>query len=263
MHLTVNDRTYWIEDEGEGTPLLFLHGFTGSSGIWEEVKASLPEYRVLCADLPGHGRTGDIGVVTMEQVARDLYVLLERLGVETVSLIGYSMGGRTALSFASMYPEMVERLVLESASPGLRTSEEREDRKERDEKVIGLLENEGIQAFTDKWEELPLFSSIKGIPETRRHSLRKERLDNDAQGLIASLKGMGTGVQPSVWHRLEDLDFPVCLIVGERDTKYRKLNAEMERMFPQAQVHLVNDAGHIPHLEKPDIFSEIVRHFMI
>ncbi|SDJ63411.1 2-succinyl-6-hydroxy-2,4-cyclohexadiene-1-carboxylate synthase [Salimicrobium halophilum] len=263
MNLTVNDRTYWVEDEGSGPPLLFLHGFTGSTNIWEEVKGHLPGFRMIRVDLPGHGKTGDIGVLSMEEVACDLKAMLQELNIERLSVAGYSMGGRTALFFASMYPDMVDRLILESASPGLRTVEERKERIRKDRNVIDLLENHGIEAFTDKWEELPLFESIKELPASRRHSLRKERLANDGSGLIASLEGMGTGVQPSLWDDLKTLDKPVCLIAGEKDAKYKKLNEEMAEIFPQAQLHLVKNAGHIPHLEKPDIFSEIVRQFMI
>ncbi|SIS44025.1 2-succinyl-6-hydroxy-2,4-cyclohexadiene-1-carboxylate synthase [Salimicrobium flavidum] len=263
MYLTARNREYWVEDEGKGPPLCFLHGFTGSTAIWKETKRAFPDFRLILVDLPGHGKTGDVGVVSMEEVAEDLKVIFEKLQLPKLSLLGYSMGGRTALYFALHHPEMVDRLILESASPGLKTEEERQERIKKDEKVSALLENEGIEGFTNRWEDLPLFETVRSLPFHRRQSLRKQRLYNDPTGLTHSLQGMGTGTQPSLWRHLRDIGLPVCLIVGGEDGKYVKINREMEKGFARAEMHEIEGAGHIPHLEKPDIFSEIIRRFMI
>lgn len=263
MYITVRERSYWVEDEGTGPVLCFLHGFTGSTSIWKEVRKSFPEFRLVLIDLPGHGKTGDLGPVSMEKAVHDLEMIFQRLEVTRVSLLGYSMGGRTALCFAERFPHLIDRLILESASPGLSSREEREERIRKDKKVIALLQNSGIEGFTDKWESLPLFETIASLPGHRQQKLREERLDNDIDGLVHSLEGMGTGVQPSMWDSLSFLMFPVCLIAGGEDKKYVAINERMAGRFPDAQLCVIEGAGHIPHLEKPEIFSEITRSFVI
>ncbi|HZD06188.1 MAG TPA: alpha/beta fold hydrolase, partial [Longimicrobiales bacterium] len=150
-----------VEDrfKGRGTdraPVLLLHGFTGSAEAWAEelLEGLAARRRILAVDLPGHGGsdapTGE-GRMTLPSTARGLVGLLDRMGVERASWIGYSMGGRVALGAAVLYPERVDRLVLESASPGLATPEEREARRAQDEARARELESSGLEAFVDRW----------------------------------------------------------------------------------------------------------------
>ncbi|MCA0972835.1 2-succinyl-6-hydroxy-2,4-cyclohexadiene-1-carboxylate synthase [Halobacillus litoralis] len=264
MFKQVSGRSYWVEDDGEGSPLLLLHGFTGTTRTFDELVADLEgSYRVVRVDLPGHGRTGAIGTVTMEAFCRDLKGLLEDLGLEKVSILGYSLGGRTALSFAQLYPEKVERLLLESASPGLATSKEQLARQAKDEALSRRIVEEGVQSFVDFWESIPLFDSQKCLSNEKRENIREERLGQDPEGLRQSLRGMGTGVQPSWWGQLNTLDVPVQLVTGEHDEKFKQINQRMQEQFLQAEWLEVKKAGHAIHLEKPSFFAKIVDGFMI
>ena len=85
------------------------------------------KFRTVAVDLTGHGKTAvpeDINRYSMEQQVEDLEALFDMLSLERFTLVGYSMGGRVALAYTVQYPERVSSLILESASPGLKTAEE-------------------------------------------------------------------------------------------------------------------------------------------
>ena len=87
---------------------------------------------------------------------------------------------------------------------------------------------------------------------------REDRRRNTAGGLAAALRGLGTGVMPSLWERLPDLDLPVDLVVGERDEKFRAIAEKMAYALPHARVTVVPGAGHAVHLEAPDALVELL-----
>ncbi|WP_213423593.1 2-succinyl-6-hydroxy-2,4-cyclohexadiene-1-carboxylate synthase [Bhargavaea massiliensis] len=246
----------------DGEPLVLLHGFTGSSASWTVFADELGAFRLIMPDLTGHGETEAPeapGRYAMAEQVADLDALFTRLGLARFSLLGYSMGGRIAIGYAAAHPEKVSRLILESTSPGLRTEEERLERRESDGKLAAFIEREGIRAFTDRWENVPLFASQKQLPAHVKQRVRNGRLGNDPAGLAGSLRGIGTGSQPSYWESLERYGMPVTLITGALDNKYVNIAKDMSRRLPD--VHHVNvpDAGHTVHVENPARFATIVR----
>ena len=246
--------------------LVLLHGFTGSGANWAEHAARLRAagLRVLCPDLPGHGSNlpDAFNDYTIESTAAQLASLLEREESGPVHLLGYSMGGRLALYFALHYPEKVRSLILESASPGLATAAERAARKISDDALADRIEREGIPAFVGFWESLPLWKSQNRLPAAARLWLHEQRLHNDASGLAESLRGMGTGVQPSLWERLGELAMPVILLAGAEDAKFAEIARQMAERIPQAQLAIIPDAGHTVHLEQSDAFQKVVLEFV-
>jgi 2-succinyl-6-hydroxy-2,4-cyclohexadiene-1-carboxylate synthase len=264
MYKTVRGRTYWIEQSGEGPVLVMLHGFTGSTRTYEEVVQEFSEsLQIVRIDLPGHANTGSIGVVTMEQFCRDLRELLLQMNFHKVNILGYSLGGRTALSFSVLYPEMVDKLILESASPGLDSSEDQLARQAKDEGLARKVVVEGIESFVTTWENIPLFRSQISLSDEAKRKLRQERCTQDPKGLSESLLGMGTGKQPSWWDRLGSIRADVLLITGAEDTKFHSINERMMEELPEAEWVSVDQAGHTVHLEEPRIFAKIVEDFMI
>jgi 2-succinyl-6-hydroxy-2,4-cyclohexadiene-1-carboxylate synthase len=246
--------------------LVLLHGFTGSTASWAaHVQAFAPYYRVITVDLLGHGQTGapaDPTRYRIEQSAGDLALLLAAVAPGPVNLVGYSMGGRLALYFAVTYPHRVQRLILESASPGLADPVARQERIRSDERLAGCIESEGIAAFVEQWEQLPLFASQHALPEAVRIQLRTERMGNRAHGLANSLRGMGTGVQPSIWEQLPALATPTLLLAGELDPKFMVIAAQMAAHLPHATLMSVPRAGHTIHLEQPLAFQRQVLTFL-
>ncbi len=164
LYFSVGDMEYWYEVHGEGIPIVLLHGFTGSSSTWQRFVRACPSgFKLVTVDLPGHGRTSGEQIKSMDACISDLQQLFKSLQLEQFILVGYSMGGRTALSYAIKYPENVAGLVLESASPGLFDAAAREERKNKDEQLALRIEKEGITAFVDYWENIPLFQTQKQL----------------------------------------------------------------------------------------------------
>jgi 2-succinyl-6-hydroxy-2,4-cyclohexadiene-1-carboxylate synthase len=262
----INGMCYRYELSGSGPPVLLLHGFTGTMENWQPHTAVLAEsFRVLAVDLPGHGQTSapaDPARYRMEQVAADLAQFVSDLTGRPANLLGYSMGGRLALYLAIHYPALVRSLILESASPGLDDVAARQVRIRQDEALAGRIEREGIEAFVNYWERVPLFASQSRLPENVRQRLRDQRLRNDPQGLTNSLRGMGTGVQPSLWKQLDDLKMPVLLLAGALDEKFVRIAQQMYDRMADARLEIVPDAGHTVHLEAPSVFQNHVLDFL-
>ncbi|TRM13016.1 2-succinyl-6-hydroxy-2,4-cyclohexadiene-1-carboxylate synthase [Lentibacillus cibarius] len=262
MYVTISDAVYWYEWNGNGEPVVLLHGFTGSSRTWDSLITDwLPDFKTIAIDLPGHGKTVS-QPKDMEAVCSDLVSLLDQLQLDKVHLIGYSMGGRTALSMAMLYPDRVMSLTLESASPGLNDEQQRSSRRHQDEKLASWIKTNGINTFVDYWEGLPLFRTQKTMPKDVQQRIRNERLQQSAEGLAQSLMTMGTGVQPSWWGGLSSLRLPVLLLVGEEDAKFITINRAMEAYIPASDLHVVENAGHAIHVEQPNIFGKIVKGFL-
>ncbi len=253
---------YAWASHGAGVPLLLLHGFTGSAQSWApHVSFFAQRYRVITLDLPGHGRTdapADPLHYRMEACAEDILALLETLTPEPAHLLGYSMGGRLALYLALTAPQRFRSLILESASPGLATAAERHQRREHDNALADRIEQQGIAWFVDFWEQRPLFHSHQQLPPAMRAALRRQRLQNNPRGLANSLRGMGTGVQPSLWDRLNTLTLPVLLLAGALDPKFVAINEQMAALLPAAHLQVIPQTGHTIHLEQPAAFRKAV-----
>ena len=273
----VNGVDYFVAVAGEGEPLVLLHGFTGSSASWKAQTAVLSRhFRTITIDLLGHGRTTsptNPARYQMEQAAADIIAILERQkaegGRQKFHLLGYSMGGRLALYLAVNYPDWFQSLVLESASPGLATpalsevevAVTRAERQKQDNDLADWIETNGIEAFVQRWEKLPLWASQTQLPPIMLLALRQQRLQNNPTGLANSLRGMGTGVQPSLWPHLNKLKMPVLLLAGEMDRKFVAINQQMHSQIPHGQLQIVTDAGHTIHMERPSLFNDITLAF--
>lgn len=249
--------------EGDGIPVLMVHGFTGSAEGWGEgILEGLAHHRpVLAVDLPGHGESSgdrDPERFTMDRVVTDLVALLEDRGIQKADWVGYSMGGRICVAAAVSHPERIHRLVLESASPGLRAEDARARRRRQDDLLARRIEAQGIEAFVDYWMAQPLFSTQRRLPPAVLADARRRRLRNDPTALAHVLRGMGTGSQPSYWADLSKVSVPALLVTGELDARYTRVAAEMAGLLPEARHVVVPDAGHTIHLEDPRAWLRVV-----
>lgn len=244
------------------TPLALLHGFTGSADSWRENMGYFSiDRRVRAVDLPGHGETSSPDEVE-EYTAENTVSALQHLLHGQQHLLGYSMGGRMALTYALTYPERVETLILESASPGIVDPVERIARIQSDSDLADRIERGGIEAFVNYWENIPLFSTQKRLPVETRQQVREQRLKNNPRGLANSLRGFGAGVMPPLWYELGELNMPILLIAGALDTKYVEIAHQMAARMKNARVEIIPDAGHTVHLEQPSQFRAVVNNFM-
>jgi 2-succinyl-6-hydroxy-2,4-cyclohexadiene-1-carboxylate synthase len=233
--------------------VLLLHGFTHTGSSWEPVVAALGErYRAITPDLRGHGASWDREPVTREAVLDDLEALAGR---GSVTLVGYSMGGRIALHGALCWPERIESLVLIGASPGIADQAERDDRRRADDRLADEIERSTIEGFEERWAQTPV---LAGVSAEVRSRARADRLRNRPVGLARALRGLGAGALPSAWERLGELRMPVALVVGEGDAKFRQIAESMRRSIADARVEIVPGVGHAVHLEAPGRVAEII-----
>ncbi|MBC1602893.1 2-succinyl-6-hydroxy-2,4-cyclohexadiene-1-carboxylate synthase [Listeria welshimeri] len=258
--MLVNGQTYYVTNtvNGEKPVLLMLHGFTGSNKTFQESITHLEEhFSIVAPDLLGHGKTDspdEIARYSIERIVEDLVTIIQELKIMQCFVLGYSMGGRVATAFASAHPEMVRGLILVSSSPGLAQKDLQESRVQADNRLADMLESEGIRSFVDYWEKLALFASQEVLSDELKKRIRLERLAQNPNGLAMSLRGMGTGKQPSYWNHLADFTFPVLLMTGSLDEKFEKIAQEMQQLIPNSTHVTVQNAGHAVYLEQPNIF---------
>ena len=117
--IPVNGLDLFYRDNGSGEPLLLLHGFTGSGDDWQHVfPQPIDGRRVIAPDLRGHGRSTNPGdTFRFADVARDMFALLDTLGIDRVSAIGMSAGANTLLHMATQQPSRVPAMVHVSGTP--------------------------------------------------------------------------------------------------------------------------------------------------
>lgn len=241
------------EVNGSGPRIVLVHGFTQNSRCWGPVAADLlGDHEVVALDAPGHGRSSPAtpdflaGARAIGDVGR------------TATYLGYSMGGRYCLALALERPELVERLVLIGANPGLSTAAARVERQRADEDLAAHLETVGVERFITEWLAQPLFSRLDDAA-----ACLPARLANNAAGLASSLRHAGTGAQPDLWPRLAELAMPVLVVTGSEDDKFQAIAQQMVRAIgPNATHVVIPDAGHAAHLEQPSAFLDALRRWL-
>ncbi|WP_204101954.1 MULTISPECIES: 2-succinyl-6-hydroxy-2,4-cyclohexadiene-1-carboxylate synthase [Spirulina sp. CCY15215] len=266
----MNDYDFHIETRGnsKNTPLLFLHGFMGNGDDFQTIISQFAEdFYCLAIDLPGHGKTeinGRDDCYKMEQTGNAIAEFLDNLNLLQCYLLGYSMGGRLALYLALHFPQKFPKIILESASPGLKTPLEQEKRREKDAQLASNLETRSLENFLKDWYQNPLFSSLQSQAkfETKFEIMIQRRRQNDPLLLAKSLRYMGTGQQPSLWDELKTLQNPLLLLVGELDAKFTAIATQMQTLSPLIQLQIVENCGHNIHLENPEKFIKKVKYFL-
>lgn len=244
-------------------PICFLHGFLGQRQDWLPIAEALsPQFFCILPDLPGHGENPSPSTpLSFDLLNEGLLALFDALALSHVHLVGYSMGGRAALSFAVHHPARVASLTLESASPGLTTPAERRTRAEEDARRAEAILTGGIEPFVEHWYTLPLFRSLENHPHARAQIIARRKQNNPA-GVAQAVRDLSPGRQPSVWDQLPRLEMPVLLLAGALDGKYVSVSEQMAARVPHARLVIVPDAGHTVHLEQPVQFISKLENFI-
>lgn len=276
-------------DRGEGragVPLVLVHGFAQSAGSWEDVALQLAFGRAVYAfELVGHGGSDCPDDETAYELSAQAEALLAFLdyvaereafacgaagGEARPVVVGYSLGGRVALTAAcraaQAFNQRASGLVLESAGLGPATSEERVAAAGRDAANAERLRDQGLRAFMDAWERLPLFATQRALPPEVRERVRAGRLANDAEALARTFMHAGQHAMPardevlSTLRLLADCGVPVLYLAGNLDEKYRLLAKPLEAQHFCATT-LITPAGHNIHLEAPAQYCETINAF--
>jgi len=256
--------SYTVSGDPHCPAILLLHGFMGSRADWADTISALDEhYYCVAPDLPGHGAS--VGLppenYTIEGATRALLSLLDELDVERLAVVGYSMGGRLALYLALRHPERCSGLFLESASPGIEGAAEREARRRADEERAKRLVAGDFETFLADWYQQPLFASL-ARQERLLEKIIEARRWNKPDELARSLRGMGTGNQPSLWEDLVGLRVPALAVAGELDEKYVGIARRMAARNRRLRTAFVPGAGHNVRLEAPEAYLALLQDFL-
>jgi 2-succinyl-6-hydroxy-2,4-cyclohexadiene-1-carboxylate synthase len=244
-------------------PVIFLHGFMGYAGDWHEIINKLcNNFYCVAIDLPGHGKSLKIEEDdwTFDGLAIRLNEIAHVLLIKNITVVGYSMGGRIALFWAVKYRQIISRLVLESASPGIESDTERYDRLKSDQILADRIKTSVLKDYVMSWYELPLFGKTKDHPLFP--SLLQKRIRNNPAMLAKSLLAFSQGRQPSLWQNLSSIKQKVLLVNGEDDIKYMRINEKMKEYNPEFVISGIKQCAHNVHFEKVHEFAEHLKQFL-
>lgn len=224
--------------------LVFLHGFSGDSREWLEVGACLDTFPRLYLDLPGHGASSAAAGVDFATVSARLQNTLVSYNILKYWLIGYSLGGRVAMSFACQQkPAGLCGLIVEGGHPGLQDETARQQRWHSDQHWAKRFAREALSDVFDDWYRQPVFASLT---EPQRTALVALRAHNNGISLSEMLMATSLATQPDLRAALAARDYPFWYICGERDAKFRAVAQELN-----ASCSLIPQAGHNAHRENP------------
>jgi 2-succinyl-6-hydroxy-2,4-cyclohexadiene-1-carboxylate synthase len=224
---------------------VLVPGFTQTASSWDPVRTHLEghELELVALDVPSGLNFTSTAAAIGEAGGRAVYV-------------GYSMGGRLCLRLALDRPDLVQGLVLISASPGIADDAERAARREADERLAQEVERDGVDTFLDRWLRQPLFATLPADAA----GLDARRAANTVATLTHALRALGAGTQDPLWDRLRELEPPFLPVAGSLDVKYVDIAFEMARAVG-GDVHplLLGGAGHAAHLERPEATASVLR----
>jgi 2-succinyl-6-hydroxy-2,4-cyclohexadiene-1-carboxylate synthase len=235
--------------------LVLLHGFGGTHRAWDPVLPELDHerYNPIVPDLRGHGTKAGVRPISFDGCVADVLAAAP----DEFILCGYSMGGRVAQRIALAAPERVAHLILVSTSGGIADPAARAARIAEDRAFADELDQMTIEQYADRWMANPLFDGTS--PEAARW-WREDMLRNDPAALAEVLRTIGGGAMEPLWDRLSTLRMPVTIIVGARDEKFvRWATEDYPARLPQAEVHVVEGAGHGLPREAPAALAALIQ----
>ncbi|RXT04484.1 alpha/beta fold hydrolase [Ammoniphilus sp. CFH 90114] len=241
--------------EGEGKPLVFLHGLGGNSINWLYQRNYFKQkYQCITVDMPGHGKSGggnELDFYDYQVVLKQL--LLDELQLDEILLCGVSMGGRVALDFAARYPDSVSGLVVADSFAGLD-----EEEKKRRKSIFDLIyePHDGV----DRWVRAVI-----------------DQMGLDPEGAIA--KGFNKGIlgnQLDFMYKLftllldydqrnmlSSISAPALILHGERD-RFIPLacSEDLHHRLIDSELVILPECGHLPNVEQPKRFNQEVERFI-
>ena len=197
----------------------------------------------------------------IEQIKHVIKELLEADGHDRFELWGYSMGGRVALHIASDWQDndelLLEKLILISASPGIKTEAERDQRREADRKWSEpLWAGREVDDFLTEWNAQSLLVRLQNRNPIEASRLLTHREQHRPEGLALAFDVLGQGVMPPLHHSLASIKYPILWVAGEEDLKYSEIALECSKDCSHGELLIIEGCGHAPHLED-------LRHFLL
>ena len=266
---TVNLHYIDTNDESEtdeSLPLIVIHGLLGSADNWRShVKAWQKNRRVIAVDLRNHGRSPHVEGMTYRAMSDDVLSLMDQLGIDQAHVLGHSMGGKVAMTMARLAPQRVASLVVADIAPvtyrprqdsvldGLKALDTAaiKSRQEADRVLSDYVEEAGVRQFLLK-NLMPVPADEKDDSGARyRWRLNLPVIDRCYAHLSAAPEGE------------EPYRGPVLFVKGA-DSPYiqTKHRDTIDQLFPNAELEIIEGAGHWLHAEKPEDLIALCRRFL-
>jgi pimeloyl-ACP methyl ester carboxylesterase len=246
----------FAEDTGNGTPLVLVHGFLGSSDMWRpQIKFFKDNFRVIAPALPGFGNSNTINSCnSIECMAKAILDLLEKKEIKNFNLLGHSMGGMIVQEMAKIAGEKILKLICYGTGP-------RGNMPGRFETIEQSREKLKINGLKDTAHRIAKTWFIEGekakyfyLCEEAGKQTSNEAVDN---GLVAMKNWSGI-------ENLNNIKNETLIIWGDQDKAYNFNQVEtLSNNIPNSDLKAIKGCSHNVHLEKPEEFNAVVEEFLI
>ncbi len=247
------------ESEGAGEPVVILHGLMGACENWRYVRGALAaRNRVICLDLPNHGRSPPAATFDLRSIGGDVIETLDTLGVGRAVVIGHSLGGKVAMQMASDHAERLKGLVVVDISPRAIPPVQLF--------VLRACQQIDLASATRRSElDADLAQSIPQ-PETRVFLLKNVVRETDGhfawrvplQHLVDNYRAV-SDAPPLV----APYTGPTLFVAGEKSPFRVTADEDLIRgWFPAARLVTIPAAGHLVHADQPEAFVSQIRAFL-
>ncbi|WP_415375780.1 alpha/beta fold hydrolase [Patiriisocius sp. Uisw_017] len=245
---------------GEGAPFVILHGFMGMGDNWKTLgnKFSAFGYQVHLIDQRNHGRSFHDSVFSYPAMAEDLYNYLNHHKLDNIILLGHSMGGKTAMYFASQYDTMVDKLIVADIGPKQYPQHHQDILK-----ALSLLDFTAIKSRREADEMLSEYISNVG---TRQFLLKNLHwVEKGILGLRVNLPAVTKEIEQVGKALPEEFSFEkeTLFLRGDKSGYIEDLDMiAIKKQFPNSKLSTVSNAGHWLHAENPTDFCHFVTDFL-
>jgi len=256
----VQGRHVRVLEAGRGAPVLFVHAFPLAADLWRPQLDAVPEgWRFIAPDLRGFGPLpADVELVRdVDGHAHDLIALADHLGLARFALVGLSMGGYIAMAVARLAPERLAALVLCDTRAEADTEEGRQNR----EGMREALRTGGPGAVADAMVPRLLGPTSQRERPALGGLVRAMIERNGATGIDAAIVALMT--RPDASAGLQGLACPTLVIAGAEDGLTPvETHARMQALIAGSRLEVIDGAGHLSNLERPDAFNAILHRFL-
>jgi pimeloyl-ACP methyl ester carboxylesterase len=256
--LQLNDGgAIYYETMGEGTPIVFLHGGFGDRRMWNDQFAEFAKnYFVVRYDERGFGKSAK--PTAKYSPVSDLEMLLDHLKIDKAHLVGNSLGGILAIDFAILKPSRVRSLTVVGAGPsGVEVPKEESERMMA---ILKMAQDEGVQKAAAMCIQHPMLAITSKLPTTA--TLLKTMIEDNASIFQMKFWPFEQTDPPAV-KRLNEINVPVLIVVGDKDTPGVHSAAEAAATgIAGSKKVVMKGADHLPQMDNPEEFNRIVKEFL-
>jgi len=252
---------------GKGKPLIILHGLYGSADNWHTIGKTLSaDFTVYIVNQRNHGDSPHHHVHTYDAMSEDLFEFFNNHGIEKALIIGHSMGGKTAMSFALKYPYLIEKLIVVDIAPGSYNEAERKNISEIHSKIISSLQMLPLENINSRKQAEDLLSGSIPSSIVRKFLLKNlKRIDSryswklNIEALANNLEAISSAV---IQEKDNKSNIPTLFIRGEKSLYInQKDEAIIKQVFSDSEIVTIPDSGHWIHAEQPQLFIKEVMNF--